>query len=494
MMKFGTHNIWMGNEDSLNAVMRLNAYIDSPTESAKSFLGYDDEEEEEESPRFEGIGSRLIQVEGKTGIINIDGSLTNKYYWFNAWFGIISYDEIRDALVLLAGDTEIEDILLEITTGGGAAHGVNEVAELISKIDTSVKPVHAHTSMYTFSAGMWIASAARTISASPMSEVGSIGVIITMCSYHEMYKKAGVEFKVVRAGKYKALGNPVEPMSEGAIKEAEGKADKLYGFFLDQMVRGRPSLSIATKDAWAEGKTFFADEAITLGMIDEIVSFDNVIAKLAINHDNTDTEAHFSASTTTTTDGDDMAKGTKGTKKTVLDTGALAAAALGAKVSTAEAEEAEADVNEEEEVEETAESKSDGEGEEEADASVPTPAAGFDIGAFTTQLTTQATTIAQLNAEKSSLEKDNLKLKTDLAALSPIACQTVNRLEVALGKGTTDLAGISASVIADKFAVLNETFESSFSVGGPKSARLAEGRSDAENVGTNFCPIEKPTN
>lgn len=497
-MKFGMQNIWMGNEESLGNIFRLNAFLSSPTQDAKAFFGYDDDDEDDE-PRFDGLGSHLIQVEGNVGIVRIDGSLTNRYAWYNKYFSVISYDEIRDAIVSLAGDREIKEILLEVDTGGGSAHGVNEVSELITKIDTKVKPVRAHTSMYTFSAGMWIASAARSISAAPMSEVGSIGVIITMASYHQMYKEAGIDIKVVRAGKYKALGNPAEPLSEEAIAEAEQKADKFYGYFLDQMITHRPSLSIANKDAWAEGKTFFADEALSIGLIDEIESFDKVVAKLSANYDNASTESPYSAANTTdnaTLGTTDM--GTKTTnKKTVLNEEALAAAALGADVQAEEQTEEELETQETQESEtekETTDTETQ-ESEESTDteASSPAPAASLSMDQFFAKLETLSTENASLKSEVASLKTKSTELEGQVSALSPIAIQTVNRLEVALGKGITDLKGVGASVIADKFASLNTTFEQTFSLGGPRSQRSQEDRSEASNVDSGFCQIHKPS-
>lgn len=497
-MKFGMQNIWMGNEESLSNIFRLNSFLSSPTQDAKAFFGVDDDDEEED-PRFDGIGSHLIQVEKNVGIININGSLTNRYSFWNKYFDVISYDEIRDAAVSLASDTAIEEILLEINTGGGSAHGVNEVSDLLAKIDTQVKPVHAHTSMYTFSAGMWVASAARSISASPMSEAGSIGVILTMASYHQMYKDKGIDLKVIRAGKYKALGNPAEPLTEAAIAEAEQKAGKFYGYFLDQMITNRPALSIGNKDAWAEGKTFFADEAISIGLIDEIESFDKVVAKLSANYDNTNTQSPYSAANTDNATLGTTTMGNKTTnKKTVLNEEALAAAALGANVSaeeTTEEEEQEANKSKATESEEENNEAEENSTEEtnESEASASNAPASFDLSQFSAKLIELSAELATVKAEKATLQTKATSLEGQLAALTPIACASVNRLEVALGKGTTDLEGLNASVIADKFATLNTTFEQTFSLGGPRSQRSQEDRTEASNVDSTFCQIHKPS-
>lgn len=493
-MVFTLSNIWLGTQDSLDNVIKLNGFLQSPTQDAKAFFGLEDEEEDE--PRFKGIGSHLLQVEDGVGILRINGSLTNRYSFWNKYFGVISYDEIRDAAVSLANDEEINSILLEIDTGGGAAHGLSEVADLVRNIDTNIKPVEAHTSMYVFSAGMWLASSARKITASPISEQGSIGVIITMMSYHELYKKAGIETKVVRAGKYKALGQPTEPLSEEVIAMAEEKADKLYGYFLDAMVRGRPGLSIANKDVWAEGKTFFADQALPLGLIDEIQSFDKVVAKLSSNYDNTDNQARsFSADNQPTLqqEGDTMAA--KGTKKTVLSSEAkLAAAQMGAQVEGEEKDpKLEGETTEEEETTEGEEETGSEEEAPEGEASNNPVTPEASVNPFAAEFKTLTKDNAKLELQVEGLEKDVTTANAAADALKPIAEMAVNRMQIALGQTPTDLSSMSASAIADMFTKTDATFNETFSVGGPRSAAMQENRGKAENVNTSFCPIHKPT-
>ena len=490
-MALTLENMWLGNESSLQAVINLNTFLSSPTKDAAAWWGDDDEDEESEYG-YDGIGSHLIQVEGSVGIVKINGSLTNRYSVFNSWFGVISYDEIRDALVTLAEDSNISSILLAIDTGGGSAHGVNDISDLIREIDTKVKPVEAYSSMYVFSAGMWIASAARKISAAPISEQGSIGVIITLTSYAEMYKSAGVEQKYVRAGKHKALGQPAEPISEEVIALAEEKADKLYGYFLDAMIKGRPSLSITNVTTWAEGKTFFADQSIGIGLIDEILTFDKVVAKLSSNYDNESNTAQFSVKNPE--EGVEMA--VKSSRKKVLNEQELAAIAAGAEVAVEETEEEEVE-NSEETTTDTTEDSTDEtteEQEETEEASTKAPSANASVD----------TTSASLSAELKDAIKLNAKLEIQLEAavkekeaaqaavtlLKPVVVQAVHNLQIALGQTPSDISDLSAESLVNMHTSARETFSGQYSVGGPKSRVNAESRDKAEN--TQFCPIHKP--
>lgn len=485
-MALTLENMWLGNESSLQAVINLNTFLQSPTKDAKAWWGDDDDDVDS---GYSGIGSRLIQVEGSVGIVKIDGSLTNRYSVFNSWFGVISYDEIRDALVTLAEDDSISSILLVIDTGGGSAHGVNDVADLIREIDTKVKPVEAYSSMYVFSAGMWIASAARKISAAPISEQGSIGVIITLTSYADMYKKAGVEQKYVRAGKHKALGQPAEPISEEVIALAEEKADKLYGYFLDAMIKGRPSLSIANVTTWAEGKTFFADQSITLGLIDEILTFDKVVAKLSSNYDNESSNSQFSVKNPE--EGVEMA--VKSSRKKVLTEKELAAVAAGAEVAIEEAEEVtgESEDTTTETTEDSSEESSENEQESE-EAEAKTQTVGTASSSLSSELRDAIKLNAKLELQLEAAVKEKEAAQATAALLKPVVVQAVHNLQIALGQTPSDISDLSAESLANMYASSRETLLGQYSVGGPKSRVNAEARDNAANVSTQFCPIHKP--
>ena len=82
-----------------------------------------------------------------------------------------------------------------------------------------------------------------------------------------MLEADGVDVKVVRSGKYKALLHPYEPISEAGLKEVEAKGAQLHGFFIEHIQSMRPNLSSRVAQ-WGEGQTFFGEEAVQLGLAD----------------------------------------------------------------------------------------------------------------------------------------------------------------------------------------------------------------------------------
>jgi signal peptide peptidase SppA len=490
-MKIDNQTVWLAGEGSLANIFNLQKFMHNPTKEAAEFYSRNASSESSEQG-YDGIGAHLIRVYDNVGVVVVKGDVSNDYSYWNKYFGVVSYEEIHDALITLANDTRVKAVVISAETGGGSAAGLTELSATITQIQATHKPIYGHVPAYALSAGMWILAGCKRITASPMAQVGSIGVVVTLHSMAGMYEKAGLEFKVIRAGKFKALANPLETISDAAITEAETKSEQLYGYFLRHISSNRPALAIANKDTWAEGKTFFAEEAVKFGMIDSVETFDKVVANLNASHNNTYSNSQFSAASTEITlkDGGELEMATR---KTLSTPQLLAAAALGvdvsADVTTAEL----VDGEETTELVDGAETTELVDGAETTELAAPAetvvPAEGFSV------LLSQNTELVKANA-KLELKIETLELAAadkDAEGLlfTPIITMYVQRMEVALGMTPSDCTGLSGSVLAAKCAKLDTTFRATFSLGAASSP-AAEPREQAENITNEFHTIHKP--
>jgi len=262
-----TISYWLGDDAS------LQTFLDA-SEQMKGTLPAEDYEL-----------PRIMEIEDGIAVISIKGSLTSVDNWWNSFMGITSYNEIRNAIVLAVNDESVTRIMLDIDSGGGHASGVAELAEFIKKaIDH--KPIDAYVSGTAFSAAYWIASAASTISGTKMAEAGSIGVIAIVQTYEKVLKDRKISTHVFRGGVHKALGNGYEALTGEAKELIQTKIDTMYGFFLEAIVENRPVILSASK-TWAEGNTFFFQDAIDLQLVDKVATFDEVFIILVKASSNT---------------------------------------------------------------------------------------------------------------------------------------------------------------------------------------------------------------
>jgi ClpP class serine protease len=112
-----------------------------------------------------------------------------------------------------------------------------------------------------------------------MSVVGSIGVIAVHQEFSKQLAAAGVTVKVLRAGKYKALATPVEPLSSAAEAQMQARLDAVYQVFVEHVAESR-GVTFAQADKMAQGREFFGREALDAGLVDGITTLGAVIGGL----------------------------------------------------------------------------------------------------------------------------------------------------------------------------------------------------------------------
>jgi signal peptide peptidase SppA len=264
--ELGEH-LWYGTQASHQAAVALEASIGAQLR-AGPFDG-------EEDPNY------LLSKVGGTAVISIKGPLLNSDNPMLAFFGVSTYPAIRRAVVAAAKDASIKNILLDVDSGGGSVSGVADTADLIARVDTKVKPVHTFAGGTMASAAYWLGVSGRTRAASQTSEVGSIGVLMVHFDRSKQLDEAGVKATVIRSGKYKAMENPFEPLSEDAKKQLQSIVDAAYQVFGDH-VAARLGMTFAEMDRKVgQGRVFFGSQAKEAGLIGDITTIDAVLSRLA---------------------------------------------------------------------------------------------------------------------------------------------------------------------------------------------------------------------
>ena len=275
-----TYQVWFGDQQAHEQLSFYERKFagELPT---TAFSGGDDEEEPRLDKNFNVTTDRkglyLLERFGDKAVLKVHGSLTNGHSWWHKAFPgyVTSYEAIKDALAIAVAEQGISQIVLDMATGGGVVRGLDSASEAIRRANT-VKPVYAHTDSHAFSAGYWLASSARRLTASKMAEVGSIGTLLVLENYAEAAEKEGVKYYVFRAGDHKALGLPYEDLSDEAKAYIQANVEKTNKFFLEHVSRSR-NLMLSEQKVWGDGKTFFADEAMSVGLIDQVTTLAELI-------------------------------------------------------------------------------------------------------------------------------------------------------------------------------------------------------------------------
>jgi signal peptide peptidase SppA len=228
--------------------------------------------DEGENPRKAGYE---LTAEG-VAIIDLEGVLT-KYGSSLSMGG--STVHLRKTLRDARDDAAVKSILLVIESPGGSNMGTPEAAAEVAAT-AKIKPVHAYIEDVGASAAYWIASQATRIVANASALVGSIGTYYAIDDVSKMFTKAGIKTHLFTTGPHKAAGYIGSELSETQQKEFQSLVEKMNAPFVAAVQAARnlddDELAVVT-----DGRCWRGDEAVAVGLIDEVKSYDDVLAELS---------------------------------------------------------------------------------------------------------------------------------------------------------------------------------------------------------------------
>ncbi len=223
---------------------------------------------------------RQSTTSGQAGIavIPVVGTLVRRSMGIEAASGLMSYGEIEARLDAALADPQVAGILLDLDSPGGEAGGVFELADRI-RAASAIKPIWAHANDSAYSAAYAIAAAASRLTLSQTAGVGSIGVIALHVDQSAKDAKDGLNYTAVFAGSHKNDFSPHEPLTPQATTALQTEVDRLYDIFVNQVGEMRgidPDAVRAT-----EAGLLFGDAAVTAGLADAVMSFDQVLIEFS---------------------------------------------------------------------------------------------------------------------------------------------------------------------------------------------------------------------
>ena len=177
-------------------------------------------------------------------------------------------------------NSSVRAVVLRINSPGGVVAPTQEMFTAVQRLRKQGKPVVASFGAVAASGGYYVATAADKIYASPGTLTGSIGVVMQMANLEGLLKKVGVDYVVVKAGRYKDVGNFARHMTPEERRILQALLDDVYGQFVDAVAQGR-GLDRDTVLGFADGRIYSGRQAHDLKMVDELGGLDDAIAAAA---------------------------------------------------------------------------------------------------------------------------------------------------------------------------------------------------------------------
>lgn len=175
-------------------------------------------------------------------------------------------------------DPNVKAVLFDVDSGGGFVSGVPEACDAIHKLRGQT-PMVAVSNMMMASAAYHVASSADEIVTPPSSLTGSIGVWTVVFDEMKAWEMLGIEPFMVKAGKFKALGNGYEPVTEEVVSRLQERVDRDYGRFVEHIARNRGAKAADVRNGFGQGDVCDGKESVSNGLSDRMATFEETLAR-----------------------------------------------------------------------------------------------------------------------------------------------------------------------------------------------------------------------
>lgn len=178
----------------------------------------------------------------------------------------VAAPDIIQQIEELENNPDIKGILMDINSGGGTVVSTESIMLALRK---SKKPSAAVIQDMGASGAYLIATEADRVFASRFSSVGSIGITTDFLDTSAQDRKNGVIFYDFSSGKYKGMIKEHNQMTAEQRNVIMEDIMKLHNILVDYVSENR-NIPMEKVKILATGRTYVGDDALKLGLIDEI--------------------------------------------------------------------------------------------------------------------------------------------------------------------------------------------------------------------------------
>ena len=172
-------------------------------------------------------------------------------------------------------------VVLDIDSPGGSPVQSKLIADLIRRRAEETRTrVTAVIQDVGASGGYWLACAADEIVASPLSIVGSIGVVGGGFGFPDLLSRIGVERRLYTSGANKARLDPFSPEKPEDVAFVRQLMGEIHDQFKDWVRTRRAGRLAADEASLFDGSFMIGDRAMATGLVDALGDIETVVRRL----------------------------------------------------------------------------------------------------------------------------------------------------------------------------------------------------------------------
>lgn len=214
--------------------------------------------------------------DNKIAVVYAEGEITD-----DSGDGIVGKDMIKTLSKVLK-NKDVKAMVFRVNSPGGSAYASEQIWHAVRLIQEAGIPVVVSMGDYAASGGYYISCEADYIFAEPTTLTGSIGIFGLIPNFAKLRDKIGYDIDGVGTNKHAAMESNMVmkgmDASERAIMQAH--IERGYDLFTWRCAEGRHKPQSYIKSI-GEGRVWLGEDALGLGLVDEIGNIDNAIAKAA---------------------------------------------------------------------------------------------------------------------------------------------------------------------------------------------------------------------
>lgn len=219
------------------------------------------------------------------GVLVVDGSLTYQPVMTMCGEAGTSYQSLTEQVDEMA-ESGVKTIVMQVTSGGGEASHVFQCAnDIRATCDENNIRLVGYIDTIGASAAYALSCVCDEIIANPSADVGSIGCVVALMDTSKAYEKAGLKRIFITSGESKVPFAEDGSFKQEFLDEIQASVDKLNVEFATH-VSQYTGLSVDTIMGF-EAKCFDADEALKLGLVNQVMTNKEFAAYVAQIHKET---------------------------------------------------------------------------------------------------------------------------------------------------------------------------------------------------------------
>jgi serine protease SohB len=187
-------------------------------------------------------------------------------------------DRLRDEVTaVLTVARPNDEVVVRVESPGGMVHSYGLAAAQLTRIRDKNIPLTICVDKVAASGGYMMAVTGNKILAAPFAILGSIGVVAQVPNVHKLLKKHDVDYEEFTAGEYKRTVSVFGEITPKGRQHFKDKMEVTHVLFKNWVKHYRPHLNV---DEVANGDYMYGTEALTLGLVDELISSDDYLFRL----------------------------------------------------------------------------------------------------------------------------------------------------------------------------------------------------------------------